>query len=59
MEQALSHVFGYGVESVSTRRDLQAQAKEKGKPWEMSKWARSKRPDKLDSSCTALRASAQ
>ena len=36
-EQALTHVFGYGVGIDLTRRDLQAQAKEKGKPWEMSK----------------------
>ena len=36
-EQALDHVFGYAVGVDLTRRDLQAQAKEKGRPWEMSK----------------------
>ena len=37
VEKALDHVFGYAVGIDLTRRDLQAQAKEKGKPWEMSK----------------------
>lgn len=36
-EQALDHVFGYAVGIDLTRRDLQAQAKEKGRPWDMSK----------------------
>ncbi len=36
-EQALGHVFGYAVGIDLTRRDLQAQAKEKGRPWDMSK----------------------
>lgn len=36
-DNALEHVFGYAVGIDLTRRDLQAQAKEKGKPWEMSK----------------------
>lgn len=35
--QALEHVFGYAVGIDLTRRDLQALAKEKGRPWEMSK----------------------
>jgi fumarylpyruvate hydrolase len=35
--RALDHVFGYAVGIDLTRRDLQAQAKEKGRPWEMSK----------------------
>lgn len=35
--QALDHVFGYAVGIDLTRRDLQAEAKEKGRPWEMSK----------------------
>jgi len=37
VEQALDHVFGYAVGIDLTRRDLQARAKETGKPWEMSK----------------------
>ena len=37
VEQALGHVFGYAVGIDLTRRDLQSQAKEKGRPWEMSK----------------------
>ena len=37
VSQALEHVFGYTVGIDLTRRDLQAQLKEKGRPWEMSK----------------------
>jgi fumarylpyruvate hydrolase len=37
VEAALEHVFGYGVGLDMTRRDLQAQAKEMGRPWEMGK----------------------
>ena len=37
VEQALDHVFGYAVGIDLTRRDLQAQAKEKGRPWDTSK----------------------
>ncbi len=36
-EKALDHVFGYAVGIDLTRRDLQSQAKEKGRPWDMSK----------------------
>jgi len=34
---ALAHVFGYAVGNDLTRRDLQAQAKKDGAPWDMSK----------------------
>jgi fumarylpyruvate hydrolase len=34
---ALSHVFGYAVGNDLTRRDLQKQAKDAGKPWDVSK----------------------
>jgi fumarylpyruvate hydrolase len=34
---ALDHVFGYAVGLDMTRRDLQARAKEMGRPWEMGK----------------------
>ena len=37
VSQALEYVFGYTVGIDLTRRDLQAQLKEKGRPWEMSK----------------------
>ena len=37
VDKALEHVFGYAAGIDLTRRDLQAQAKEKGRPWEMSK----------------------
>ncbi len=37
VEQALDCVFGYAVGFDMTRRDLQAQAKEKGQPWDMGK----------------------
>nr|GFC38474.1 acylpyruvase FAHD1, mitochondrial [Tanacetum cinerariifolium] len=36
-EDALSHVWGYGVGLDLTRRDLQAQAKKMGRPWEWAK----------------------
>ena len=35
--QALSHVFGYAVGLDLTRRDLQAEAKDKGRPWDTAK----------------------
>ena len=37
VEQALDYVFGYALGIDLTRRDLQAKAKETGRPWEMSK----------------------
>jgi fumarylpyruvate hydrolase len=37
LDDALSHVFGYAVGLDMTRRDLQAQAKEMGRPWDMGK----------------------
>jgi fumarylpyruvate hydrolase len=36
-ERALDHVFGYAVGLDMTRRDLQAQAKKLGRPWDMGK----------------------
>ena len=36
-EDALSHVFGYAVGNDLTRRDLQAQSRAKGLPWDTSK----------------------
>ena len=36
-DDALSHVFGYGVGLDLTRRDLQAAAKAKGLPWDVAK----------------------
>jgi len=35
--QALSHVFGYAVGNDLTRRDLQAEARKRGGPWDMAK----------------------
>lgn len=37
VEAALDHVFGYAVGLDMTRRDLQMQAREKGRPWDMGK----------------------
>ena len=37
VERALEHVYGYAVGLDMTRRDLQAQAKEAGRPWDMAK----------------------
>lgn len=36
-EEALSKVFGYAVALDMTRRDLQAEAKKQGRPWEAAK----------------------
>lgn len=36
-DQALDHVFGYGVGLDMTRRDLQGEAKAMGRPWEVGK----------------------
>ncbi len=36
-EEALDHVYGYGVGIDLTRRDLQAKARKAGQPWEQSK----------------------
>src|SRR5262245_65278762 len=36
-DKALGHVFGYAVGLDMTRRDLQAEAKKLGRPWEVGK----------------------
>lgn len=36
-QDALSHVFGYAVGLDMTRRDIQAEAKKAGRPWDMAK----------------------
>lgn len=36
-DQALDHVFGYGIGLDMTRRDLQGEAKSMGRPWEVGK----------------------
>ncbi len=52
VEQALAHVWGYGVGLDMTRRDLQAEAKKMGRPWEMGKSFDESAP------CTALQPAA-
>ncbi|CAB3692157.1 fumarylacetoacetate hydrolase family protein [Trinickia soli] len=37
VEQALAHVYGYALGLDMTRRDLQAQAKKLGRPWDVAK----------------------
>lgn len=37
VDKALDHVFGYAVGLDMTRRDLQAEAKKAGRPWEIGK----------------------
>ena len=37
LAKAASHIFGYGVGVDLTRRDLQAEAKKRGRPWDMAK----------------------
>lgn len=53
VERALEHVFGYGVALDMTRRDLQAEAKKMGRPWEMGKAFDQSAP------CSALKPAAQ
>ena len=48
VDQALDHVWGYGVGLDMTRRDLQGEAKKMGRPWEMGKAFDNSAP------CTAL-----
>ena len=48
VEDALSHVYGYGVGIDLTRRDLQGEAKKLGRPWEVGKAFEQSAP------CTAL-----
>ena len=36
-DDAMSHIFGYAVGNDRTRRDLQADAKAGGRPWDMAK----------------------
>ena len=47
-EDALKHVWGYGVGLDMTRRDLQGKAKDLGRPWEVGKAFEHSAP------CTAL-----
>jgi fumarylpyruvate hydrolase len=37
VEQALAHVYGYAVGLDMTRRDIQLEARDKGRPWEFGK----------------------
>lgn len=37
VQDALSHVYGYGLSLDMTRRDLQGQMKKMGRPWEIGK----------------------
>ena len=37
VEDALDHVYGYGLGIDMTRRDLQSQAKKDGRPWDSAK----------------------
>ena len=37
LDQALDHVFGYGIALDMTRRDLQGEQKKLGRPWEIGK----------------------
>lgn len=37
VSEALSHVWGYAASNDLTRRDLQSEAKSKGRPWDMAK----------------------
>lgn len=49
VDQALNHVYGYGVGIDLTRRDLQSAARDKGHPWDMGKGFDNSAP------CSALR----
>ena len=37
-DSAHDHIFGYAVALDMTRRDVQAEAKRKGRPWDLAKW---------------------
>jgi len=37
LDEAMSHVYGYAAGLDMTRRDLQAEAKKAGRPWDMAK----------------------
>ena len=37
LDQANEHIFGYAIGLDMTRRDLQSEAKQKGRPWEVGK----------------------
>lgn len=37
VDKALEHVYGYAVGLDMTRRDLQLEARDKGRPWEFGK----------------------
>lgn len=37
LDQALEHVYGYGISLDMTRRDLQGEMKKMGRPWEIGK----------------------
>jgi len=37
VDRALEHIYGYAVALDMTRRDLQAEAKKAGRPWEAAK----------------------
>ena len=37
LDQALDHVYGYGLSLDMTRRDLQGEQKKMGRPWEIGK----------------------
>ncbi len=49
VDNALDHVWGYGVGLDMTRRDIQGEAKKMGRPWEMGKSFDESAP------CSALR----
>ena len=53
VDQALAHVWGYGVGLDMTRRDLQGEAKKMGRPWEMGKSFDESAP------CSALKPAAE
>jgi fumarylpyruvate hydrolase len=44
VERALDHVYGYAVGIDLTRRDLQLEARDKGRPWEFGKSFRQSAP---------------
>ena len=52
-ERALEHVYGYAVGLDMTRRDLQAEAKKMGRPWDVGKAFDGSAP------CTAIRPAAE
>lgn len=53
-DNALEHVFGYAVGIDLTRRDLQSEAKQKGRPWDTAKGFDQSAPISSINTCASI-----